>query len=65
MWQVTHDMWHMTHDMWHMTCDTWYVTCCGGWTFSHNFISLALMVCDLSYLEDWEEKAHGLTDWMN
>ena len=44
------DMWHVTHDMWH-------VTCYGGWTFSQNFSPLALMVCDLWYLEDWEEKA--------
>ena len=50
-------MWHMTCDIWHMTCDT----CCGRWTFSQNFSSLASTVCDLWYLEDFEEKA----DWIN
>ena len=33
---------------------------CGG---EHSLkISLALIVCDSSYLEDREEKAHGLTE---
>ena len=35
------------------------------WTFSQNFSSLALTVCDLWYYEDLEEKAHWLTDWLN
>ena len=43
----------------------WHVTYFGGWTFSQNFSSLALMVCELWYLEDWEEKADGLTEWIN
>ena len=30
-----------------------------------NVSSLALIVCDLQYLEDWEEKADGLTDLIN
>ena len=61
---MTFYTWHVTCDMWHMTHDTWHVTCCGGWTFSQNFSSVAPMVCDLWYLEDWEEKAHWLTGWM-
>ena len=61
MWQVTGDTWHVTHDMWHVTCDTWHVTCLGRWTFSQNFSSLALTVCDLWYYEDLEEKDH----WLN
>ena len=46
-------MWHMTHDV---TRDTWHVTCLCGWTFSQNFSSLALTVCDLLYYEYLEEK---------
>ena len=70
MWHVICDMWHVTHDTWHVTCDTWHVTrdmwhVWGGWTFSQNFSSLALTVCDLWYYEDLEEKVHGLTDWIN
>ena len=53
-------MWHMTHDTWHMTHDMF-----GGWTFSQNFSSLALTVCDLWNYEDLEEKAHGLNEWIN
>jgi hypothetical protein len=49
MWHMTCDMWHVTRDMWHMTCDM-----LRGWTFSQNFSPLALMVCDLWYLEDWD-----------
>ena len=59
------DMWHLTRDTWHATCDTWHVTRLGVWTFSQNFSSLALTVCDLWYYEDLEEKADGLTQWMN
>ena len=33
----------------------------GGWTFSQNFSSLALTVCDLWYYEDLEEKGY----WIN
>ena len=63
MWHVTHDMWHVTCDTWHITRDTWHMTfdLFGGWTFSQNFSSLALTVCDLWYYEDLEEKA----DWIN
>ena len=49
MWHVTCDMWHVTHDLF------------GGWTFSQNFSSLALPVCDLWYYEDLEEKADWVT----
>ena len=42
----------MARDTWHMTCDTWHMTHLGGWTFSQNFSSLALTVCDLWYYED-------------
>ena len=48
MWHVTRDMWHMTH--------------LGGWTFSQNFSSLALTVCDLGYYEDLEEKDELLNE---
>ena len=72
MWHVTRDMCHVTRDMchvtrdtWHVTRDTWHVTRLGVWTFSQNFSSLALTVCDLGYYEDLEEKAHGLNEWIN
>ena len=39
-----------------MICDTWYVTRGGGWTFSQNFSSLALTVCEGWWFEDLEEK---------
>ena len=45
-------MWHVTFDTWHVTCDMWHVSRLGGWTFSQNFSSLALTICDLSYYED-------------
>ena len=69
-WHVTHDMWHVTHDTWHVTCDTWHVThdtwhVWGGWTFSQNFSSLALTVCDLWYYEDLEEKDRSVNQWIN
>ena len=59
---MTHDMWHVTCYTWHVTRDTWHVTICGGWTLYKNFISLALIVFDLWYYEDLEEKAHGLNE---
>ena len=65
MWNLTCDMWHMICDMWHMTRHTRHVTCCGGWTFSQNFNSLGLTVCDLWYYEDLEEKAASFTDLIN
>ena len=46
-------MWHITHDMF------------GGGTFSQNFGSLALTVCDLWYYEDLGEKAYSLNQLMN
>ena len=49
--------------MWHVTRDTWHVW--GGWTFSQNFSSLALTVCDLWYFEDLEEKNQWLNELMN
>ena len=65
MWHVTRDMWHVTRDMWQVTRDTWHVTHLGGWTFSQNFSSLALTICDLWYYEDLEEKDDWLNQWMN
>ena len=64
---MTRDMWHMTRDTWHVTRDMWHVTrdTIGGWTFSQNFSSLALTICDLWYYEDLEEKAQGLNEWIN
>ena len=52
-------------DMWHVTYDTWHVTCLGGWTFSQNFRSLALTVCDLWYYVDLEEKADLMNQLIN
>jgi hypothetical protein len=52
-------------DMWHVTHDTWHVTRLGGWTFSQNFSSLALTVCDLWYYEDLEEKDEWINEWIN
>ena len=49
---MTHDTWHVTRDTWTVTLDMWHVTRLGGWTFSQNFSSLALTVCDLWYYED-------------
>ena len=51
-WHVKCDTWHVTRDMWHVTRDMWHMTRLGGWTFSQNFSSLALTVCDLWYYED-------------
>ena len=65
LWHVTSDMWHVTRDTWHVTRVTWHMTCLGGWTFSQNFSSLALTVCDLWYYEDLQEKADGLNRWIN
>ena len=49
---VTCDLWHVTYDIWHMTRDMLLVTRLGRWTFSQNFTSLALTICDLWYYED-------------
>ena len=65
IWHGTCDMWHVTRDMWHVTRDMGCVTYCRGWTFSQNFSSLALTVCDLWYYEYLEEKAQGLNESMN
>ena len=72
MWQVTHDTWlmtrdtwHVTRDTWHMAHDTWHMTNLGGLTFSQNFSSLALTVCDLWYYEDLEEKDEWMNESMN
>jgi hypothetical protein len=54
-------MWHMTCDTWQVTHDTWHVPRLGGWTFSQNFSSLALTVCEIWYYEDLEEK----DEWIN
>ena len=62
---MTCDTWHVTCDTWHVTRGIWHVTCLGGWTFSQNFSSLALTVCDLCHYEDLEEKDDWVTDLMN
>ena len=56
LWHLERDTWYVTRDMWHMTHDMWHVTHGGGWTFSQNVSSLALMDWDLWCVEDWEEK---------
>ena len=61
---MTRDMWHVTRDTWHVTRDTGHMTRLGGWTFSQNFSSLALTVCDLWYYEDLEEKDESLNQLM-
>ena len=60
MWHVTCDTWHVTRD-----CDMWHVTRLGGWTFSQNFSSLALTVCDLWYYEDLEERDDSITEYIS
>ena len=60
--KLTRDTWHVTRDTWHVTRDTWHLTRLGGWTFSQNFSSLALTVCDLWYYEDLEEKDDSLNE---
>ena len=50
---------------WHVIHDTWQVTHGGGWTFSQDFSSLALMVWDIWYLEDFEDKDYSIIEWMN
>ena len=64
---MTCDTWHVTRDTWHVKCDTWHIAhdIYGGWTFSQNFSSLALTVCDLWYYEDLEEKDEWLNQWIN
>ena len=61
LWHVTGYLWQVTIDTGHMTHDTWHMRHSIGWTFSQNFSSLALTVCDLWYYEDLEEKDHWLT----
>ena len=58
MCQVTDDTWQVTRDRWHVTLSV-------GWTFSQNFSSQALTVCDLWNYEDLEEKAHWVTELIN
>ena len=58
-------MGQVTCDMWHVTCHMWHMKCLGGWTFSENFSSLALIVCDLRYYEDLEKKAHWINELIN
>ena len=42
------------------------MTCLGGGgTFSQNFISLALTVCDLRYYEVLEEKDESINELIN
>ena len=59
---MTRHMWHVTRDTWHGTRDTFGG---GGWTFSQNFSSLALTVCDLWYYEDLEEKDELMNQSIN
>ena len=54
-------MWHMKGDKWYVTHDTWRVTCDWWWTLCKNVRSLALMVWDLWYSEDLEEKNDSIT----
>ena len=42
----------------------WHVSSLVGWTFSQNFSSLALTVCDLWYCEDLEEKDELIIELM-
>ena len=66
MWHVTHDMLHVTRGALHVvTRDTWHMTCLGGRTFSQNFSSLALTICDLWYYEDLEEKDDSINELIN
>ena len=58
---MTPDTWHPTPDMWHLTPDTWHITHDGGWTYSQNFSSLALMFWVSWCFEGLEEKYY----WMN
>ena len=58
-------MWHMRPDTWHIICDTWDVTHGGGWTFSQNFSSLDLTVCDRQCLGLSKQKDHRLNLWIN
>ena len=59
---MTRDMWHVTRDTLHVTFDMFGG---GGWTFSQNFSSLVLTVCNLLYYEHLEEKADWLSDWIS
>ena len=47
MWHVTCDMWHVTHDAWHVG---------GVLTFSQNFSSPALPVCDYDIMKIWRKR---------
>ena len=51
--------------MWHVICDMWHVTGGGRWTFSKNFSSLALTAWEGLFVEYLEEKADGLSAWIN
>ena len=63
---MTRDTGDVTRDVTSdVTHDTLHVTCLGGWTFSQNFSSLALTVCDLWYYEYLEEKDDLLNQLMN
>ena len=53
-------MWHVTPDIWHLTRDMWHVTLGGGWIFSQNVSSLALIVWEWRCPEDLEEKDQSL-----
>ena len=64
-WHVTCDMWHVTRATWHITHDMWHLTHRGWWALSQNFRSLALMVWDLWWFEDREEKHQSVSDLIN
>ena len=53
IWQVKSDIWHMTYDMWHVTHG-------GGWIFSQNFRSLALMIWDVHMICDTWHVTHNI-----
>ena len=61
-WHLTPDTGHMTHDTWHLTYDTWHVAHGGGWTFSQNFSSPALMVWDWQCPENISTNHDWLSD---
>ena len=56
---LTSDTWQMKCDMWHVTCYKWYVTDGEMWTFSQNFSSLALTVCEWYVTWDMQHVIDG------
>ena len=52
-------------DMWHMTHESWHATCGGRRPFSQYFSSIAFNIFEWIHFEDFEEKDHRLTYWLN